>query len=72
MLFYGAKKVTKDIDLVFSSKRDMELIKKILEKSGFAEKRHPEKIFKHYEYTKSESIMMGGHNTRFGLFVNEV
>lgn len=72
MLFYGAKKVTKDVDLVFSSKKDMELVKDMLEKSGFAEKSHLKRIFRHYEDTASEPIMMEGHNTRFDLFVNEV
>lgn len=72
MLFYGAKKVTKDVDLVFSSKKDMELVKDVLEKSGFAEKSHFKKIFRHYEDTESEPVMMEWHNTRFDLFVSEV
>ncbi len=72
MLFYGAKKVTKDVDIVFLSRKDMELVKSALEKSGFAEKKHLRKIFRHYEDTESDPIMMEGHNTRFDLFVNEV
>ena len=72
MLFYGAKKVTKDVDLVFLSRKDMELVKNALEKSGFAEKKHLKTIFRHYEDIKSEPIMMEGHNARFDLFVNEV
>lgn len=72
MMFYGAKELTKDVDLVFFSKGDLNLVRDALKQMGFAEKKHIEKIFKHYNDRESEPLMMEDKDTRFDLFVNEV
>ena len=46
MMFYGAKVNTKDVDLVFLSRKELEQIKDVLFNIGFEEKKKMIKIFK--------------------------
>ena len=71
MMFYGAKSTTKDVDLVFSKKEDLEAVKEVLFDSGFDERKNIKGIFREDEET-FKPIMMDGTNTRFDLFLNEV
>src|SRR3989344_5600507 len=70
MMFYGAKVATKDIDLVFMNKNNLEKVKKILEKSGYEEKNL--NIFKRYTFVKKDlykPIWMQDKDTRIDLFI---
>lgn len=71
MLFYQAKNSTKDVDLVFLKKDDLEAVKEILYKSGFNERKNIKGIFREDE-DASKPIMMESPETRFDLFLNEV
>ena len=71
MMFYRAKNSTKDVDLVFLKKGDLESVKKILFDSGFNERKNIKGIFREDEDT-SKPIVMEGKETRFDLFLNEV
>jgi len=71
MLFYQVKNSTKDVDLVFLKKEDLEVVKKILFDSGFNERKNIKGIFREEE-DSSKPIMMEGPETRFDLFLNEV
>ena len=71
MMFYGFKKLTKDVDLVFTSREDLNKVKKALYDSGFEEKTNI-KIFKNYEVIDTKPIMMEGKETRFDLFCKEI
>ncbi len=71
MMFYHAKNSTKDVDLVFLKKEDLEAVKEILFKSGFSERKNIKRIFREDEDT-SKPVMMEGKETRFDLFLNEV
>ena len=71
MMFYGANNSTKDVDLVFLKKEDLEDVKNILYNSGFNEKKNIKGIFREDEAT-SKPVMMEGKDTRFDLFLNEV
>ncbi len=73
MMFYGAKVATKDIDLVFMNKNNLEKVKKILEKSGYEEKTL--NIFKRYTVVKKDlykPIWMQDKDTRIDLFLKKV
>ena len=60
MMFYGAKEDTKDVDLVFLKNKDLEKVKKILEKINFKDK-------------KNRPIMMvGKEGERIELFFKEI
>ena len=61
MMFYDAKEDTKDVDLVFLKSKDLEKVKKILEKLGFKDKKELVKIFRRYEDGKNRPIMMVGN-----------
>ena len=71
MMFYAAKNATKDVDLVFLKKEDLESVKEILFNSGFNERKNIKGIFREDEYS-SKPVMMEGTETRFDLFLNEV
>lgn len=71
MMFYGAKETTKDVDLVFISKKNFDLVKEALNKIGFDEKKDIQ-IFKHHYIPKNKPVMMEGRDTRFDLFLKEV
>ena len=71
MMFYGAKSTTKDVDLVFSKKEDLEAVKEVLFDSGFDERKNIKGIFREDEEIL-KPVMMDGTNTRFDLFLNEV
>ena len=71
MMFYGAKNATKDVDLVFSKKGDLEDVKNILYNSGFDERKNLKGIFREDD-AAGKPIMMEGKDTRFDLFLNEV
>ncbi len=71
MMFYGAKAATKDVDLVFLKKEDLDSVKKVLFDSGFNEKNNIKGIFREDEET-SKPVMMESPQTRFDLFLNEV
>ena len=71
MMFYGAKVTTKDVDLVFLKREDLEAVKKALYSSGFDEKKNIKSIFREDEES-TKPIMMEGKETRFDLFLNEV
>jgi len=71
MMFYGFKGATKDVDLVFLNKKDLNEVKQALFNSGFKEKNNI-KIFKNYEIIDTKPIMMEGAETRFDLFCNEI
>lgn len=73
MMFYGAKEDTKDIDLVFLKKRDLEKVKEILEKINFKDKKELVKIFRRYQDKKNRPIMMvGKEGERIDLFFKEI
>lgn len=73
MMFYGAKEETKDVDLVFLKKEDLEKVKKVLEKMNFRDKKELVKIFRRYEDNKNRPIMMvGKNNERIDLFFKEI
>ena len=71
MMFYGAKSTTKDVDLVFFKKEDLEAVKDVLFNSGFDERKNIKGIFRQDE-DAGKPIMMDGKDTRFDLFLNEV
>ena len=71
MMFYQAKNATKDVDLVFLRKEDLEAVKEILFKSGFNERKNIQGIFREDEDT-NKPVMMESPETRFDLFLNEV
>src|SRR3989338_10763191 len=71
MMFYQAKNTTKDVDLVFLKKEDLEEVKEILFNSGFNERNNIKGIFREDEET-SKPVMMESPETRFDLFLNEV
>jgi len=71
MMFYQAKNATKDVDLVFLKKEELEAVKELLYKSGFNERKNVGGIFREDEDT-TKPIMMEGKETRFDLFLNEV
>ena len=70
MMFYGAKNATKDVDLVFSRKEELDAVKKILYNSGFNERKNIKGIFR--DENAGKPVMMDGKDTRFDLFLNEV
>jgi len=73
MMFYGAKEDTKDVDLVFLKKNDLEKVKEILEKINFKDKKELVKIFRRYEDKKNRPIMMvGKEGERIDLFFKEI
>lgn len=74
MMFYGAKEETKDVDLVFLNKKDLEEVKKVLYDSGFEDKKNLIKIFRHYEIVERENtpVMMVRKQERIDLFVKKV
>ncbi len=73
MMFYGAKEDTKDVDLVFLKKNDLEKVKEILEKINFKDKKELVKIFRRYEDNKNRPIMMiGKEGERIDLFFKEI
>ena len=72
MMFYSAKAETKDVDLVFLNKKEMEMVKEALISMGFKPKKSLVKIFKRYESTSNKPIMMVKGNERFDLFLNEI
>ena len=73
MMFYGAKEDTKDVDLVFLKNKDLEKVKKILEKINFKDKKELVKIFRRYEDKKNRPIMMvGKEGERVDLFFKEI
>ena len=69
LMFYGIKVTTKDVDLVFFRKEDLESVKKVLFNSGFDERKNIKKIFRE---DAAMPILMYGKDTRFDLFLNEV
>ena len=71
MLFYQAKNSTKDVDLVFLRKEDLESVKGLLYNSGFNERKNIKGIFRQDEDT-TMPVMMESPETRFDLFLNEV
>jgi len=71
MLFYGLKKITKDIDLVFMSEGDFDDVEDVLRRSGYGEKSGI-KIFKHYEVIKKKPVMLEDKGVRFDLFLKDV
>ena len=75
MMFYNlAKEETKDIDLVFLNKKDLEEVKKVLYNSGFEDKKDLIKIFRHHEVIEKENmpVMMVMKEERIDLFVKGV
>ena len=71
MMFYQAKNATKDVDLVFFKKEDLETVKEILFNSGFDERKSIKGIFREDE-DSSKPVMMESPETRVSLFLNEV
>lgn len=71
MMFYGAKKTTKDVDLVFFKSEDVEAVKKVLFSSGFDERKNIKGVFREDE-SAGRPVMMDGKETRFDMFLNEV
>ena len=71
MMFYNLKKSTKDVDLVFMNKDDLNKVKQALYNSGFKEK-NDVTILKNYEVIDKKPIMMEGKETRFDLFFEEI
>jgi len=73
MMFYGAKEDTKDVDLVFLKKKDLEKIKNVLERINFKDKKELVKIFRRYEDNKNRPVMMvGKEGERIDLFFKEI
>ena len=71
MMFFNFKESTKDVDLVFTDRKQLNEVKLALDKSGFEEKANIE-IFKNYEVIETKPIMMEGKKTRFDLFYKEI
>ncbi len=71
MLYYNAKKDTKDIDLLFENEKDRDEIVETLSKIGFA-KSEKFTIFRRYNSHKIPAILMDGPDSRIDLFCNEV
>jgi len=74
MLFYGAKDVTKDVDLVAMEKKAFDDIKEVLEKIGFKEKKLFT-IFKHYgliEESRRKPVILESKTARIDLFLKEI
>src|SRR3989344_6222102 len=71
MMLYGAKNATKDVDLVFLKKEDLDDVKNILYGSGFNERKNIKGVFREDEGA-GKPVMMDGKETRFDLFLNEV
>src|SRR3989344_8693725 len=71
MMLYGAKNATKDVDLVFLKKEDLDDVKNLLYGSGFNERKNIKGVFREDE-DAGKPIMMDGKETRFDLFLNEV
>ena len=68
MLYYGAKNLTKDIDIVFNYKEDREKFIKILEDLGFKERQAK---FLYFE-KKNVPILMERKNDRLDLFYDKI
>ena len=69
MIYHGAKKETKDVDLVFLSKKDQEEVIDILKKDGFKERLTRLVYIKRLEHLKKRSpIMLEKGNARIDLF----
>jgi hypothetical protein len=71
MLFYGLKTATKDIDLVFMSRKDRDRFRKLARKIGFKE-RETKVIEKYKEIRISMPILMERKETRLDLFAEEI
>jgi hypothetical protein len=74
MLFYNAKEITKDIDIVAMDKKAFGRIKNVLERIGFSEKKLLT-IFKHYELVEEDKVkpvIMQLKDTRIDLFLKKV
>ena len=71
MMFYGAKLTTKDVDLVFLKRDNLEKVKKVLFNSGFDERKNLRGIFRE-DMEADKPIIMNGKETRFDLFLNDV
>ena len=68
MLYYGAKTITKDIDIVFSTLHDRRQILEALRSLGFKER--PAKIL--YFDKKNTPILMERGNERLDLFYDKI
>ncbi|MBI5871491.1 nucleotidyltransferase [archaeon] len=69
MLFYGAKKSTKDIDLVLLQKEGFNRLKETLKKLGFREKYF---IYKHQKAAEKSLFLEDKEGRRIDLFLKEV
>jgi len=72
MMFYGYKKSTKDIDLVFESEEDREAFIKAIKLLGY-EKQSPLRIYPEEKLAdKNRPLMFSKGNERFDLFVKKI
>ncbi len=73
MMFYGAKEITKDVDIVFMNEKDLDSVISILKKSGYEEKTM--NIFKRYNVVKKDPYKprwLQMQDTRIDLFYKKV
>lgn len=74
LLFLGLKDSTKDVDLVFEEEGDRDLMKEALERLGFKENKEEMdlEIYGRKEAIRIEPILLGGHGSRFDLFLKDI
>lgn len=75
MLFYGFKTVTKDIDLVFTSKEERKRLINVLKEMGFAQKPQISKQAgsQHKQtFEEPQAVLMERKETRLDLFLNDI
>lgn len=75
MLFYGAKSVTKDADIVFLSEDDKKEFIKAAEKIGFGKRKDRQVLERqpaHYKVKTKGPLVMERNEARLDLFVNEI
>ena len=73
MMFYGAKEETKDVDMVFMEKENLNKVREALYDIGFEERKKVITIFKRYEVADNKPVMMvNKKEDRFDLFLKEI
>lgn len=71
MLFLGLKDSTKDVDLVFETEKNRNIMKKALDEIGFKEKNEIE-IYRHKEVIKEPPLLLRRDDFRFDLFLRDI
>lgn len=72
MMFYGYKNTTKDIDLVFETKEDLDCFIEAIKELGYVEKSIKEVYGENKLRFKNKPKMFSRGEERFDLFLNEI